>query len=280
MDEKLNMQLTSATDLTDKGVELLWKYGPDFVTALITLLIGIWIIGMLTRGFRKVMTKRGVDPSLTPFLTTLLNITLKVMLFITVVGMVGIEMTSFVAILGAAGLAIGLSLQGTLQNFASGVMILIFKPFKVSDFIEAAGYAGVVKEIQIFNTIMLTGDNKRIIIPNSAIASSSMTNFSAEELRRVDWTFGIGYGDDYDHAKSVINGYIESDTRILKDPTHFIALHSLGNSSVNLVVRAWVKSSDYWGVYFDMNEKVYKGFAKEGLNIPFPQMDVHVHQAK
>lgn len=280
MDEQLNQHINSASDLSSKAMELLWKYGPDFVTAIITLLLGLWIISALTKGFRKVMNKRGVDPSLTPFLTTLLNITLKVMLFITAVGMVGIEMTSFVAILGAAGLAIGLSLQGTLQNFASGVMILIFKPFKVGDFVEAGGYAGVVKEIQIFNTIMLTGDNKRIIIPNSAIASSSMINFSAEELRRVDWTFGIGYGDDYDHAKAVITRYIAEDARILKDPAHFIALHSLGNSSVNLVVRAWVKSSDYWGVYFDMNEKVYKGFACEGLHIPFPQMDVHVHQAK
>lgn len=278
MEEQIGSSLTTAEELSKKGMELVWQYGPDFIKAIITLVIGLWIIGMITRVFKRIMTKRNLDPSLIPFLGTLVNVLLKIMLFISVVGMVGVEMTSFIAILGAAGLAIGLSLQGTLQNFASGVMILIFKPFKVGDFIDAAGYMGVVNEIQIFNTIMKTGDNKRIIIPNSSIAGGSLTNFSAEENRRVDFTFGIGYGDDYDKAKAVLLKYIVEDDRIFTDPEPFIALHSLGDSSVNIVVRVWTKSGDYWPVYFDMNEKVYKGFAKEGLNIPFPQMDVHVHK--
>ncbi|MFY0599641.1 MAG: mechanosensitive ion channel [Cyclobacteriaceae bacterium] len=265
-------------ELSQKGMDLVWKYGPDFITALITLIIGLWIVGVITRSIRKIFEKKNVDPSLTPFLTTLISVILKIMLFISVIGMVGVEMTSFVAILGAAGLAIGLSLQGTLQNFASGVMILIFKPFKVGDVIDAAGFIGSVKEIQIFNTIMATPDNRRIIIPNSAIAGNSLTNISAEPTRRVDWTFGIGYGDDYDKAKTTLLKYIEADARIMKDPAPFIALSALADSSVNIVVRVWVDPADYWGVFFDMNETVYKGFGEEGLNIPFPQMDVHVHK--
>ncbi|MEP4533419.1 MAG: mechanosensitive ion channel domain-containing protein [Cyclobacteriaceae bacterium] len=280
MEEQIDSGLSTAQELSEKGLDLAWKYGPDFITALITLLVGLWIIGIITRTIRKVLTKKGFDPSLTPFLTTLVNILLKVMLFISVIGMVGVEMTSFVAILGAAGLAVGLSLQGTLQNFASGVMILIFKPFKVGDVIDAAGFLGSVKEIQIFNTIMATPDNRRIIIPNSAIAGNSLTNISAESTRRVDWTFGIGYGDDYDKAKATLLKYIEADERIMKDPAPFIALSALADSSVNIVVRVWVDPADYWGVFFDMNETVYKGFAEEGLNIPFPQMDVHVHNQK
>ena len=193
--------------------------------------------------------------------------------------MLGVEMTSFIAILGAAGLAVGMALSGTLQNFAGGVMLLIFKPFKVGDFIEAQGYAGVVKEIQIFNTIITTGDNKTIIIPNGGLSTSSMVNYSTMPTRRVDWTFGIGYGDDVDKAKEVLKKLLSEDARILKDPEPFIAVSELADSSVNFVVRAWVNGADYWGVFFDMNEKVYKTFDKEGLNIPYPQMDVHIHNA-
>jgi small conductance mechanosensitive channel len=206
----------------------------------------------------------------------IISILLKIMLVISVLGMVGVEMTSFIAILGAAGLAVGLALSGTLQNFAGGVMILIFKPFKVGDLLEAEGYLGTVKEIQIFNTILVTPDNKTIIIPNGGLSNSSMTNYSTQELRRVDWTFGIAYGDDADKAKMVIKRLCDEDSRILKDPEPFIALSALADSSVNFAVRAWVNSGDYWGVFFDMNEKIYKTFAKEGLNIPFPQMDVHM----
>ena len=193
--------------------------------------------------------------------------------------MVGIQMTSFIAILGAAGLAVGMALSGTLQNFAGGVMILIFKPFKNGDFIEAQGHTGTVSEIQIFNTILKTLDNKTIIIPNGGLANGSMTNYSTEEKRRVDWTFGVGYGDKTDDAKGLLLELMSEDSRILSDPAApFVAVSELGDSSVNFAVRAWVKAEDYWGVFFDMNEKVYNTFDKKGLSIPYPQMDVHVHK--
>ena len=177
----------------------------------------------------------------------------------------------------AVGVAIGMALSGTLQNFAGGVMILLFKPFKVGDTIEAQGQSGTVREIQIFNTILATPDNKIIIIPNGGLSTGLMKNYSREATRRVDWEFGIAYGDDYTKAKAVIARLLDADGRVLKDPAYFIALTSLGESSVNIVVRAWVNAGDYWGVYFDMNEKVYKTFAEESLNIPFPQLDVHLH---
>jgi len=224
------------------------------------------------------LERRQTDESLKPFLKNLVGILLKVLLIITVLSMLGVEMTSFIAILGAAGLAVGLALSGTLQNFAGGAMILLFKPFKVGDVIEAQGFIGKVSEIQIFNTILKTPDNKTIIIPNGGLATSSMTNYSTEPTRRVDWTFGIGYGDDVDKAKEVIKGLCDQDPRILKDPELFIAVSALADSSVNFAVRAWVNADDYWNVFFEMNEKVYKSFDREGLNIPFPQMDVHLHR--
>jgi len=256
------------------------RYGMKLVLAIVVLVAGLIVIRWITRAFVRLMKKGNVNPSLVPFLKTLTNILLKVMLVISVMGMVGIEMTSFIAILGAAGLAVGLALSGTLQNFAGGVMILIFKPFKVGDVIEAQGHTGKVKDLRIFNTILLTPDNKTIILPNGGLSTGSMINFSTESRRRVDMTFGIGYGDDATKAREVLMKLIEADDRILKDPEPFIALSELGDSSVNFVVRVWVEAADYWGVYFDMQEKVYNTFAKEGLNIPFPQMDVHLHQQK
>jgi small conductance mechanosensitive channel len=208
----------------------------------------------------------------------MIGILLKILLLISVIGMVGVQMTSFIAILGAAGLAVGMALSGTLQNFAGGVIILLFKPFKVGDYIEAQGHSGSVNEIQIFNTILKTPDNKTIIIPNGGLSTGSMINYSTEPQRRVDFVFGIGYGDDVDKAKAVIQQLIDGDERILKDPAPFIAVSELADSSVNLVVRVWAEASNYWGIHFDMHEKVYKTFDKEGLNIPFPQMDLHVHK--
>ncbi len=273
-------QVDKAFDLSQSAIDLVWQYGPNLVLAIVTLILGLWIIKLISNGFRKVLKKKDFDPSLTPFLVTLLNIALKVALVVSVIDMVGIEVTSFIAIIGAAGLAIGLALQGTLQNFAGGVIILILKPFKVGDVLDAKGYVGIVKEIQIFYTIVNTFDNKVIYIPNGALANSDMTNMSREEDRRNDWTFGIAYGDDVDKAKELLKKLIDEDERILKEPEPFIAVHSLGDSSVNIVVRTWSKASDLWNVYFDMNEKVYKEFPKHGLNIPFPQMDVHVHNDK
>jgi small conductance mechanosensitive channel len=252
------------------------EFGYRLTGAIFALIIGLWIIKKFVGGVAKLMSSKNVDDSLQPFLRSMLNISLKALLVISVLSMLGVEMTSFVAILGAAGLAVGLALSGTLQNFAGGVMILIFKPFEVGHVITAQGHTGSVFEIQIFNTILKTPDNKHIIIPNGGLSTGSMVNFSKEATRRVDWTFGIGYGDDIDKAKEVLSTLIQADSRIKQDPEPFIAVSELGESSVDFSVRVWVESADYGGVYFAMNESVYKTFNKEGLSIPYPQMDVHV----
>lgn len=262
----------------NQAIEISLIYGPKLLAVIAVWVVGGWVIKAVVNGFGKVMEKGGTDPSLRPFLKGIVGMLLKVMLVISVLSMLGIQMTSFIAILGAAGLAVGLALSGTLQNFAGGVMILLFKPFKAGDVIDAQGYIGTVHEIQIFNTVLKTPDNKTIIIPNGGLSTSSVTNFSTEDRRRVDWTIGIGYGDDLDKAKQVIKKLCDDDSRILKDPEVFIAVSELADSSVNFTVRAWVNAADYWGVFFAMNENVYKTFNKEGLNIPFPQMDVHVHK--
>lgn len=271
-------------DFTNVGLaglmDLTIQYGPRLIGAILVFIIGWKLIGLAGRRFNNVMGRRDVEPSLKSFIVSFISVFLKVLLLISVLGMLGVEMTSFIAILGAAGLAVGLALSGTLQNFAGGVLILFFKPFKVGDFVDAQGYMGTVKEIQIFNTILKTPDNKTIIIPNGGLATGSMTNFTTEPQRRVDWKFGIAYGDDADLAKEVLLNLIKQDERILKEPPPFIALSELGDSSVNFVVRAWVNAVDFWAVFFDMNEKVYKTFPAKGLNIPFPQMDVHVHTKK
>ena len=259
-----------------KGVELGVAYAPKLLLAILTLVIGLWIIKIIANGIVRLMDKRGVDPSLKPFLKSVLSMLLKVMLIICIASMIGIEMTSFIAILGAAGFAVGMALSGTLQNFAGGVMLLIFKPFKVGDFVEAQGFAGVVSEIQIFNTILKSVDNKTVIIPNAPLSTGPMVNFSTEPQRRVDMVFGISYSDDIDKAKSIIKKLIEADSRILKSPESLVAVKELADSSVNFVVRVWVNALDYWGVFFDMQENVKKKFDKENVSIPFPQMDVHM----
>lgn len=271
--ENINIDLGSISDLAV-------KYGLKLLLALITLVIGLWIIKMILNAIGRNMEKRDVDATVRQFLRSLLSALLKIMLIIAVISMVGVEMTSFVAILAAAGFAIGMALSGTLQNFAGGVILIIFKPFKAGDFIDAQGYMGTVKEIQIFNTILKTPDNKTIIIPNGGLSTGSMTNFSTEPQRRVDFTFGIGYSDDIDKAKSVISRLIDADSRILKDPAPFVAVSELADSSVNLVVRVWADAGNYWGIFFDMTENVKKAFDKEGISIPFPQTDVHVYNAK
>ena len=265
-------------EILEKMTNMAIEYGPKLIGAILVLIIGSWIIKMIMKSFMKILNKRKIDDSLKPFLGSLFGMLLRVMLVISVLGMVGIQMTSFIAILGAVGLAIGMALSGTLQNFAGGVMILLFKPFKVGDFIDAQGHTGTVKEIQIFNTILTTPDNKTIIIPNGGLSTSSMTNYSTEPLRRVDWTFGVGYGDSIDQAKKVLKKLADSDNRILKEPEAFIGVSELADSSVNFALRAWVKAEDYWAVFFDMTENVYNTFDKEGLNIPFPQMDVYMHK--
>ena len=266
--------------LFNKITEIAITYAPKLVGAIIVWIIGGWVIKGLLKTFTKMLDRSKTDESLKPFLKSIINAALRVMLIISVLTMLGVEMTSFIALLGAAGLAVGMALSGTLQNFAGGVIILVIKPFKVGDVIEAQGYIGTVKEIQIFNTTLKTADNKTIIIPNGGLATSSLINYSTEENRRIEWTFGIGYGDDTEKAKGILKELCEADERILKDPETFIAISALADNSVNFVVRSWVKSSDLWNVYFEMNEKVYNAFNKEGLNIPFPQMDIHLHKVE
>ena len=256
------------------------SYGPNLALAILTLVLGLWIIGIFSRRLIIVFKRGEMEDTLVNFLYSLINIGLKMLLLISVAGMVGIETTSFIAVLGAAGLAIGLALQGSLANFAGGVLILIFRPYKVGDFVSAAGESGVVQRIEIFSTVLTSVDNKTIIIPNGAISNSAITNYSTEETRRVDIEFGIGYDDDLKKAKLILAELIESDKRILKDPEPMIAISSLGDSSVNIVTRSWVQSGDYWGVYFDLIESVKLTFDQNGISIPYPQTDVHLYPNK
>jgi len=274
----MEQQVIVVNNYLEKITDFGFEYAPKLVGAIIVLFIGLWVSNLITKGVRKSLEKSNIDQSLVPFLRSITNIILKVLVAITVMGMIGIQMTSFVAIIGAAGLAVGLALSGTLQNFAGGVIILILKPFKIGDFIEAQGYTGTVKEISIFSTLLNTVDKKLIIIPNGPLSTDALINFSAEPTRRVDWTYGIAYGDDLENFKKAINDFIAEDPRILQDPAPFIGLSELAGSSVNFAVRVWVDSPDYWDVFYDMNEKVYTRFGEYKLNIPFPQMDVYVHK--
>ena len=264
---------------TELAIEYGTLYGGKLVLAILTLIIGLWLIGMVIKGLDKALKASEVETTLAIFLEKLAGTILKVLLLISVASMIGIETTSFIAIFGAAGLAIGLALQGSLSNFAGGVLILLFKPFKVGDFIEAQGHAGVVKEIQIFNTIMHTGDRKTIIIPNGPISNGSIINYSLSPIRRVDMVFGIGYDDDLKKAKALLQKLVDEDQRILKDPESQVLLSELADSSVNFTVRAFVNAADYWGVFFDMQEKVKLAFDEAGISIPYPQQDVHMHNA-
>lgn len=252
-------------------------YGLKVLGALVTLVIGLTLIKWALKAIDSVMISGKVDNFLRPFLRSLIGTLFKVMLGISIMTMLGIEMTSFIAILAAVGLAVGMALSGTLQNFAGGVMILLFKPFKVGDYIDAQGYSGTVKEIQIFITRLTTSDNKTILIPNGGLSNGAVINYSAEATKRIQWVFGIGYSDDLKQAKGLIKNLLEADSRVLKDPAIFIGLGELADSSVNLTVRVWVNAADYWDVFFDTNEKVYNEFNASGINIPFLRMDVHVH---
>ncbi len=274
--------MNNVQNYTGKAVELLMSYGPKLLLAIVTLIIGLWIIKLFVKGLRRTMERSKIDVSLHKFLLNLIGILLKIMLVISVASMIGIQMTSFIAVLGAAGLAVGLALQGSLANFAGGILILLFKPYKVGDFIEASGYLGSVHEIQIFNTILKTPDNKTVVIPNGTLSNASITNFSTEPTRRVDMTFGIGYSDSIEKAKEVLESLIKNDTRVFNEPPYMIVVSELADNSVNLTVRAWCNSADYWGIFFSMQEKVKLEFDKQGISIPFPQRDVHVynHQIK
>ncbi len=263
------------------SLEQLWPlliaYAPKLLLALATLLIGLWLIKRFV-GWMDGRLATRTDPSLHRFALTLASIGLKILLLISVASLIGIPTTSFIAVLGAAGLAIGLALQGSLSNFAGGVLILIFKPFRVGDVIEAAGYSGVVREIQIFHTILTTFDNRRVVIPNAQLSNNSLVNINIEPTRRVDMKFSISHGDDIVKAKNILASLLQADSRVLQDPAPTVALSELGESSLNFVVRAWVKTPDYWPVFFNMQEQVKQRFDAENITLPHPQRTIRLHQ--
>lgn len=257
--------------LIDSGIQA----GGHILKAVIVFLVGRVLIRMLNRLVGRLMDKRNVDISIKTFVKSLVNILLTVLLIISVVGALGVETTSFAALLASAGVAVGMALSGNLQNFAGGLVILLFKPYKVGDWIDAQNVSGTVKEIQIFHTILTTADNKLIYVPNGALSSGVVTNYSNQTTRRVEWIVGVDYGEDYNKVEKVVREVLAADKRILDDPAPFIALHALDASSVNVVARVWVNSADYWGVYFDINKAIYATFNEQGINFPFPQLTVH-----
>ena len=264
---------------TDYAVKLLENYGLKILLAIGVLIVGLWLIKIVSRLFLKFLKKRDIDPSLKSFLKSFISITLKLLLIITVISMAGVDATAFIAIFASVGIGIGMAMSGTLQNVAGGIFILFLKPYTIGNFIKVAGEMGSVKEIHVFNTILNTTDNKVIIIPNGQVLNGVITNFSKEQFRRVDLTFGIGYNDDIDKAKGLIMDLINADKRIINEPAEpFVRVGNLGDSSVDFTIRLWADASDYWGIYFDMTENVKKSFDANGISIPFPQTDVHLYQ--
>jgi small conductance mechanosensitive channel len=256
--------------------QFLVRMGTNLMISIIILIAGFWLAKFLSRGMRKVLRKSNTDEGLVTFLTSFFSMVMKVLVVITSFTQLGIEMTSFVALLGAAGLAIGMAFSGTLSNFAGGVMILVLKPFKVGDLVFTQGEQGIVKEIQIFNTYLYTSDNKVIILPNGAVANGNIINFTKADKRRVDWTFSVAYGDDIDLAQNELLRYVKEDERIFLDPEPFVGVALLNTNAVDITLRVWVLTDDYWPVFFDMNSRVYKEFPLAGLKFPFSQLDVHI----
>ena len=274
------MDMEQIQPYLDKAIELSMAYLPKVVLAVVTLVVGFWIIKRVIKGMNRVLGHKAVDDTLQKFMTSVIDVLLKILLLVAVAGMVGVETTSFIAMLGAIGLAVGLALQGSLGNFAGGVLILFFKPYRLGDIIEAQGYTGRVWDIQIFNTILITYDNQRIVIPNGLMSNGCIKNIFVEPQRRVDIEFGISYGDSIEQARAAIQSVIDNDDRILSgeqfDPNIFVSAHA--DSSINMLTRVWVNSEDYWPVYFGLFEQVKYAFDKAGITIPFPQRDVHLFQ--
>lgn len=263
----------------EQVMQQLWTWGisagKNIIVAVIVFLVGRFIISMLNKLVAGMLERRHVEATIQSFLKSFVNILLTLLLIVSVVSALGVNTTSFAALLASAGVAIGMALSGNLQNLAGGLIILLFKPYKVGDWVEAQGTSGTVKEIQIFHTLLTTGDNKVVYIPNGAMSSGIITNFSRNESRRVEWIIGVEYGDNIDHIKATVEEVIESDTRILKDPAPKIVLYSLSASSVDISIRAWTSTADYWDVYFDMNRRIYDEFNKRGIDFPYPQLTVH-----
>jgi small conductance mechanosensitive channel len=268
-----------ATNTTaDQIIATLTNFGLKVLAALVILVVGLWIAKKIKGLVSKILTKKGVDSTLIGFSTSLLYGAIVVFVVIAAIGKLGVETTSFAAVVAAAGLAIGLALQGSLSNFASGVLLIIFKPFKAGDYIKAGGEAGTVVEVSLLTTELKTPDNVKVILPNSSVFDGSITNVSAHDTRRIDMTVGVGYGDDLNKAKQIIEDLLAADERVLKDPAPQVAVANLGDSSVDFVVRPWVNAADYWAVKFDFTKAVKEKFDAEGVSIPFPQRDIHVFQ--
>ena len=272
-------QMLSSTPEWMKTAEtMLTQFGFKLVAAILIFFVGRWIAKMVQTGLEKTMLKAKIDPVLVTFTVNMAFAALMVFVVLAALGQLGVQTTSFIAVLGAAGLAVGLALQGSLSNFASGVMMIIFRPFKIGDYVEGGGMSGTVRSIHIFTTTLTTPDNKRVIVPNSKMMGDSITNYSAEGTRRLDLTASIGYGDSIDKARVALLDLLANEPRVLKDPAPFVGVLALAESSVDLAVRPWVKSEDYWSVFFDLTEAIKKRLDAEGLSIPFPQRDVHLYK--
>ncbi len=252
------------------------SFGFKIIKVLLVWFIGRWVTKRLISFVKMLMVKKNTNPSVQSFLASLLDVVLLIVLIVMIISIFGIDTSSFIALFASAGVAVGMALSGTLQNFAGGVMVLLFRPYKVGDYIEAQGQSGTVKEIQIFNTVLQTPDNKIILVPNGPLSTGIINNYSRESLRRVDFSFSISYGDDFEKAKSVLEKIIAADSRILKSPTPFIALGALGSSSIDITVRVWVNQADYWSVFFDTNKTVYETLPKSGLNFPYQTFTLNV----
>lgn len=258
--------------------DMITKFGFKIIAAILIFVIGRWVAKLIQTVMEKTLTKAKVDPVLIPFTTNLIYTAMLAFVVIAALGQLGVQTASFITVLGAAGLAVGLALQGSLSNFASGVLIIIFRPFHSGDYIEGGGVSGVVKAIHIFTTTLTTPDNKRVIVPNSKMMSDNIINYSAEGTRRLDLTASISYGDNIDTAKAALMDLLSKDPRVLKDPVPFVGVSAMAESSIDFAVRPWVNVSDYWAVFFDLNEAIKKRIEAEGLTIPFPQRDVHVYK--
>ena len=262
-------------ELIEKGLNFCVEAGKSIILAILIYILGKIAIMLLNRMMVKMLNRRHVDPTIQTFLKSLVNILMMVLLFVSIVGALGINTTSFAALLASAGVAVGMALSGNLQNLAGGIVILLFRPFKVGDYIEAQGAGGTVKEIQIFHTILNTSDNKKVYLPNGSLSSDSIVNYSKEERRRLEFVLGVEYGEDIDKVRQVLRGIVDADERVLQSPEPLIVLGELAASSVNIKMRIWVNSENYWNVFFDMNEKIYKEFNKKEINFPYPQLTIH-----
>ena len=261
-------------NLIDSGISA----GKHIIAAIIIFIVGRFLIKLINRLVASILQRRHIEISVQTFLSSLVNIILTILLIITVIGALGVNTTSFAALIASAGVAIGMALSGNLQNFAGGLIILLFKPYRVGDFIDVCGVQGTVSAVQIFHTILLTPDNKAVYLPNGSTSSSTITNYSREDKRRIEWTFGIDYGEDVNRARTAILSVITADARILPDPAPFVAVGGLSDSSVDIIVRVWVPTEEYWNVYFDMHQRVYETFNEQKINFPYPQQTVHLVQ--